>query len=86
MKYFEFKNPYYALISADNEDLAIEEYKSIVCDIEEDDEDLVFDEIDIEYAKEKYESSEEDSNDLDMYQFEVVSSHQNTLLVDSQLV
>lgn len=32
MKYFEFKDPYFALISAENKDKAIEVYKNDVCE------------------------------------------------------
>ena len=35
MKYFEFKDPYFALISAESKEKAIELYKNVVCESED---------------------------------------------------
>lgn len=52
MKYFEFKEPYYALIRADNEEKAIELYNFEIADLYEDELCLIKEiEEDIAFAK-----------------------------------
>lgn len=67
MKYFLFNKdyPYYALIVAPNEEVAIKEYMDVVCDLDEDgDEDLSpkelsIDEVLAEIEKSSFESEQE---------------------------
>jgi hypothetical protein len=88
MKFFEVKNPYYALISAETEHDAWIEYNNTVCEIEENDEAFDIIEVEKSAAIEKYNHCVEEDmyDDIVPQPFENISSFQSILIVDGSLL
>jgi hypothetical protein len=90
MKYFEIKNPYYALIAAGNEKYALIIYEEKVCDV--DDKEKFYEElkeIDIETAKRLFmNSKDEDGNKPTEKEVEKAfnTTKNDVLLIDYDLI
>lgn len=92
MKYFLFNEgfPYYAVIVADNEESAFEEYIEVVSDIDEDDmewytTELSTEEVIIEIKKAKFESEVDRDEMLSRVEVGIFDEHE-VLLIATDLI
>ncbi len=86
MKFFDFHNPYMALIKAENEEQAKKKYVELVAD---DDGDLEFDEIDRDYAIVKFSQGKGEDGELipaNEILEQLQSEQPELLLIDGSLI
>lgn len=83
MKYFEIKDPYYALIKAENEDEAIDVYIETVSDF---DDELKIEEVEEEYAWNALKEVEQNYRSIEDLEADFNTNESSLLLIDGSLI